>query len=240
MSTADDMLKWDEALRGDDVFDEAAKELMFTPHVSEGGDTFYGYGWVIQELDDGQTLIKHNGGNGVFFADFLRFVDDETTIFLATNSANRRHESAAAAIAAEVLGAPVADAAGFECPPIIPEDLIDEAAINELPDTAVGRGAERVFAVATAEPGSITGAELSEFNEQYIQPQLAPGVTDAELAEQIISLQRELQPFTLEKTVALGEEAFAALFVDDDDSLVVSVKLSESEPAHLICLNVDG
>ena len=41
----------------------------WAPHVSEGGDTFYGYGWSIAKTSDGKKVFTHNGGNGIFFAD---------------------------------------------------------------------------------------------------------------------------------------------------------------------------
>jgi CubicO group peptidase (beta-lactamase class C family) len=85
LSTSGDMLRWHQALLGDQILSEEAKSRMFAPQVSEGGDSFAGYGWSIIETENG-TLITHNGSNGYFFADFLRYVDEEVVIFLASNS----------------------------------------------------------------------------------------------------------------------------------------------------------
>lgn len=83
LSTFDDMIAWSEALRGDAVLDEAAKQAIFTPWVDEGfGDTFYGYGWV---LPVGESYATHNGGNGYFFADYYHFLDDRLTIVVLSN-----------------------------------------------------------------------------------------------------------------------------------------------------------
>ncbi len=87
LSTAPDMMLWHEALLGDAVLSEASKAAMFTPHVEErpGGDTFYGYGWVVQDTPHGK-LVWHNGGNDFFFADFWRFLDADVTVFVASNA----------------------------------------------------------------------------------------------------------------------------------------------------------
>lgn len=86
-STLDDMLRWNTALSGDKILSAAAKAKMYARHVREGAgaDTFYGYGWSIGESAWGTRLIEHNGGNGTFFADFLRYPDDDLVVILSTN-----------------------------------------------------------------------------------------------------------------------------------------------------------
>ena len=91
-STLDDMLRWHVALTGDTVLSAAEKEKMFHRQVREGpgADSYYGYGWSIGEAAWGGRLIEHNGGNGTFFADFLRYVDDEIVVILSTNDSEVR------------------------------------------------------------------------------------------------------------------------------------------------------
>jgi len=86
-STLDDMLRWHVALNGDAILSAAEKTKMFRAQVSEGmgSDGFYGYGWSIGQSAWGSRLIEHNGGNGVFYADFLRYVDDNIAVILSTN-----------------------------------------------------------------------------------------------------------------------------------------------------------
>lgn len=64
VSTADDMLKWDEALLGDQFLSANAKKEMLTPHVrgKRGG---MGYGWQIREV--GGKPIQLFGGSGTGF-----------------------------------------------------------------------------------------------------------------------------------------------------------------------------
>jgi CubicO group peptidase (beta-lactamase class C family) len=86
-STLDDMLRWHTALSGDTILSAAEKEKLYKRHVREGAgaDTYYGYGWSIGDSAWGTRLIEHNGGNGTYFADFLRFPDDDMVVILSTN-----------------------------------------------------------------------------------------------------------------------------------------------------------
>lgn len=88
LSTVNDLYKWHLALAGERVLSKAAKEKYFTPYVPEQPEkiSYYGYGWVIQKTRRGTNIIWHNGGNGFFFADFRRYIDDKTTVIVATNS----------------------------------------------------------------------------------------------------------------------------------------------------------
>jgi CubicO group peptidase (beta-lactamase class C family) len=88
LSTAGDLYKWHQALANEKILSKEAKEKYFAPHIAEepGGNSFYGYGWVIQKTRRGTNLIWHNGGNPYFFADFRRYVDDNVVVIVATNS----------------------------------------------------------------------------------------------------------------------------------------------------------
>lgn len=103
-STVGDMLRWHHALQADRVLTRAARELLETPFADEGGGTFYGYGWSIQQSPGGKKLVAHNGGNTVFFADFLRFVEEGHCIFLATNVGSRMRQSLAYELAGILYG----------------------------------------------------------------------------------------------------------------------------------------
>jgi hypothetical protein len=68
-----------------------AKELMFTPHALEdGGDSHYGYGWVLFEVK-GTTVAWHNGGNGTAYAEMLH-VPGGPMVFWATGAVVRDGE----------------------------------------------------------------------------------------------------------------------------------------------------
>ena len=91
LSTAEDMYKWDKALKTDKILSADALEKYVTPYVKEGQDaqSYYAYGWAIYTTSRGTKLVAHNGGNGIFFADFWRYVNDGVTIIVLTNRADR-------------------------------------------------------------------------------------------------------------------------------------------------------
>jgi CubicO group peptidase (beta-lactamase class C family) len=100
-STLDDLLRWHVALAGEKVLSAAEKEKLYARHVreGEGADTFYGYGWSIADAPGGGRLVEHNGGNGVFYADFLRFLDEDLVVILSTNDSEVRGGRTAEALA---------------------------------------------------------------------------------------------------------------------------------------------
>jgi hypothetical protein len=54
--------------------------------VDEGeGGSFYGFGWVNVPDYMGRKLITHNGGNGIFSADFRWFPSDGVVICAFTS-----------------------------------------------------------------------------------------------------------------------------------------------------------
>ncbi|MGD1010692.1 MAG: serine hydrolase domain-containing protein [Candidatus Aminicenantales bacterium] len=84
-TTAYDMLRWAQALLEGRVLSPESMKKYWAPHVSEGGDTFYGYGWSIAKAPDGTKIVTHNGGNGIFFADLAIVPDAGLVVFLMTN-----------------------------------------------------------------------------------------------------------------------------------------------------------
>ena len=91
LSTVKDMYAWHQALAGIDILDDSAKAQYYAPHIEEGkgSGTYYGYGWVHVPTRKGTTLYMHNGGNGIFFADMLRFIEEEITVIILSNKARR-------------------------------------------------------------------------------------------------------------------------------------------------------
>jgi CubicO group peptidase (beta-lactamase class C family) len=86
-STVGDMYRWHRALEGDKVLPRAAREKLFAPHVpaDDHGTSHYGYGWSISKTDRGTRLVGHDGSNGIFYADFRRYVDEGVMSYHATN-----------------------------------------------------------------------------------------------------------------------------------------------------------
>jgi CubicO group peptidase (beta-lactamase class C family) len=87
-STILDMYRWHLALAGNAILSNDAKAKYFTPYVKEGpnADSYYAYGWAVFTTPRKTKLIAHNGGNGVFFADFRWYADEHVVIYAHSNA----------------------------------------------------------------------------------------------------------------------------------------------------------
>lgn len=94
-STAEDMLKWDNALKSGKILSDESLEEAYKPRSleRESFDNYniknYGYGWRTMKQADGNNIIYHNGwwhGNNNVFARNLR---DNTTIIVLGNRLNQ-------------------------------------------------------------------------------------------------------------------------------------------------------
>ncbi len=85
-TTLGDMLAWHRALDTDAVLSKDARAKYFAPYVAEGprGLSHYAYGWAVSKSARGTTVVQHNGGNGVYVAEFLRFPDEDAMLFLTS------------------------------------------------------------------------------------------------------------------------------------------------------------
>ncbi|WP_298903873.1 serine hydrolase [uncultured Psychroserpens sp.] len=91
LSTVEDMYKWHQALTTNTILSKTSKAKMYTKHIEEGqgAQSHYGYGWAIFPTPRQTELIAHNGGNGIFFADFWRYLNEDIIIIMMSNHANR-------------------------------------------------------------------------------------------------------------------------------------------------------
>lgn len=182
LSTLDDMLRWDKALAGDKPLNAAAKEKLYGRHIKENaGDSYYGYGWSIGTSPWGTRVIEHNGGNGVFFADFLRYPDDELVVILSTNDS-------------EIKGGRISHglarlAHGDDVP--VPTT---SAAVTLKPLETTGRDA---VIRAWFDAFNATGMDaMRAFRAKYQAPR--PGMTDGEREQRLTQMREELGQLTPE------------------------------------------
>ena len=125
-TTLADMVRWNAALQGNAVLTAASRESYFRPRVAEGpgARSRYAFGWAVETTPHG-TLVAHNGGNGVYVAEFLRFVDSSVMVFLASTVAELPATPVVPALTRIVFGEP------YDLPPLVaalpPEALRDRA-----------------------------------------------------------------------------------------------------------------
>ena len=101
-STVEDLFTWHLALENNKEMKEETKQLMETAHIPENDEktSFYGYGWAIFNSSSDSKIVTHNGSNGIYFADFIRYVDDDLVIIALSNVIlNHQSENVASEIA---------------------------------------------------------------------------------------------------------------------------------------------
>lgn len=90
-STLYDLLKWDRSLYENKLVSKATLEEAFTPGTLKNGkSTNYGFGWFIEESDDGKKTVSHSGGWVGFSTHIRREIDENNCIILLANN-NSRH-----------------------------------------------------------------------------------------------------------------------------------------------------
>jgi CubicO group peptidase (beta-lactamase class C family) len=103
-STAEDLMRFGEALKGDRLLSEPSKALMWTPVK----DT-YGYGWNVRPPAP-ETLNRrvrmHGGRSQGFTAVFVAFIDDDLTGIVLSNNVMADTGTIVKDLAAIVLGEP--------------------------------------------------------------------------------------------------------------------------------------
>lgn len=156
LSTTGDLYKWSLALEKGEVLSKEAQAKAYTPHVPEDeeGSSHYGYGWAIDKGPGGTRRIAHNGGNGVFAADFQRYPEDRLVILTGSAQSDFMSIIAAAHLSRLLFGQePPAP------PAVVPQD---PAALAKLAGTYEMPGGGRLVVTAgPARPGRAAGLTIT-------------------------------------------------------------------------------
>jgi len=94
LSTVTDLYAWHEALLGNDILDEPSKTRYYYPQIPVMINEIHssGYGWRIIKTMRNTDLIAHNGWNGRYYSDFLRYLKEKVTIILLSNKFREGNE----------------------------------------------------------------------------------------------------------------------------------------------------
>lgn len=86
-STVEDLYIWHNALSDDIVLSADSRQKQEFPSVAENDakTSFYGYGWAVHNSDRKTKIVSHNGSNGIYFADFVRFVHEDVVVIVLSN-----------------------------------------------------------------------------------------------------------------------------------------------------------
>lgn len=99
-STANDLCKWDRALRNGSILSADSLKELYTPVKG-----LYALGWIVTKLHD-TDVIMHGGGINGFVSYFLRYVADKTCIVVLSNNVALSPQLIAVSIGAAIHGKP--------------------------------------------------------------------------------------------------------------------------------------
>lgn len=90
LSTGNDMILWDKVLREKNIIlKKESWELLWQPFIKTSNKpeskAYYGFGWIIDE-GNGHKVIEHGGANVGFRSHYSRFVNDDLSIIIMTNT----------------------------------------------------------------------------------------------------------------------------------------------------------
>lgn len=90
LSITEDLYKWHQALLGDEILSDIAKQKLYHPEIREDEDSnaIYAYGWDVSTTPRGTRLVWHNGANGFLYADFHRFIDEGIAVIMLSNKSH--------------------------------------------------------------------------------------------------------------------------------------------------------
>lgn len=230
LSSATDMRRWIHALSGDALLSADAKAKLFGRHVVEAdsGDTYYGYGWVSFPYGAGQWFHGHNGGNGIFFADLLRFPDDDVTIFVATNTSGA-DEDVAFRLAGLLLDTDV----GAGCRPFV--DLATLASSTSFPDSSAGSTAATTVNVLLSDDDSARRSFVSN----HVSESLAQGLTVDQQIAVLAELQTEFVGYTVHMVHVQDETTFHVTLHQGANTVLLSIETDPDVPDHVTCVHVE-
>ena len=175
LSTAHDLLRWHDALAFATVLSEESVELLQSPHADEGlGYTFYGYGWVVEPTSAGR-LLWHDGGNGFFFAQMLRFEDADLQIVTLANEENEPALELARKLASSVL--PELEGDEIDITPVFERQLEFEDETDQIVETVeVESGQTHLAGFGLfAEAGSVACTVIDPNGEVFLSDRAEAG-----------------------------------------------------------------
>jgi CubicO group peptidase (beta-lactamase class C family) len=87
-STAEDLLKWDQALYANLLISPNTLEAAYTPMpLKNGSFSNYGFGWDLIPNAPNGKIVWHNGDNPGYKTLIMRFIDQKRTLIILCNNA---------------------------------------------------------------------------------------------------------------------------------------------------------
>lgn len=83
LMSLEDILKWDQTLRSDTLFDEATRRAMYSPALDG-----YALGWFVEPSAAGGNKVWHTGGTRGYRAYLVRIPEQAIVVAVLTNERN--------------------------------------------------------------------------------------------------------------------------------------------------------
>lgn len=129
VTTAEDLHRWDVALREGRVLDRSSVERMTTPHAEVDDGVGYGYGLFVHHAEGEPRIVEHGGDAELGYnASYFRYVDEGFVVII---TCNRRWPDGVSL--RHALGLPIERllrGGDVETPP--PAELLDAEAARRL------------------------------------------------------------------------------------------------------------
>jgi CubicO group peptidase (beta-lactamase class C family) len=235
LSTIIDLYAWHEALSGNDILDEKAKSSFYYPHdpVRINEVQTSAYGWRIIKTTRQTNVIAHNGWNGRFYSDFLRYLDDDVTIILLSNKFREGNQSVPLEIAKCIFWKnykPRLSGALTQCLDSLPDNRIGDLSGRFL--KLLANGADRDF---------------REFAEKCLASHLIKKFGNDTLVSRLKDLQKTTGPVRIRQVMItdnqlmnieihqLGNEreAFIQLYFDkNEDYLIRGFRVKSADDSN--------
>lgn len=90
LSTVEDLYRWHRALMTEKILSREAKQKLYHPELrsDESQSSYYAYGWDVSQTSRNTTRVWHNGTNRIFYADFMRFIDEGVVLIMLSNKSH--------------------------------------------------------------------------------------------------------------------------------------------------------
>lgn len=246
LSTVEDMYQWHLALLGNKILSNESKKAYYTPHIpeGEGSDSDYGYGWAIFTTPRKTRLIAHNGGNGIFAADFLRYLDEDVVIIGLSNTAGKPAWKVTAQVARIVFGYDYFDP--FEEQPMTDETETSFPSNDEfaklakkwgLPNSNTGRRAAALLETISQKDESYT--------QNFIQASFSPGFLNEFPMEvhlkQFRRMREDFGEFELRGAIKTGVNSarLKVRSIKTGNVFTIELELEHQEPFRIAGLNIE-
>jgi CubicO group peptidase (beta-lactamase class C family) len=142
-STAGDLLIWDQALHSDRVISRTSREAMFTPFLND-----YAYGLRVCE-SFGRSQVNHSGSSQGFSSFMVRFVNENVTVIVLSNSDEANASRVGMALAAIY----------FEAPYDLPAPSLHDVLWDAIAAEGVDASRQRYLDLERTQPSAYNFAE---------------------------------------------------------------------------------